>query len=122
MPSSDYVKLERRLVLAAWACHVFGYTSNHAMLDNLREVEEGYDSNGRSYLVQAILARGSKCRIPAEVLHQYDANIRLHLKAYNRRRKEPITLRYFQHLALLSTELFLDNFFYHEKELRRNLN
>jgi hypothetical protein len=122
VPASDYVKLEQRLVLAAWACQQLGYTSNKAMLENLCEVEEGFASNGRSYLVSTILARGSKCLVPEEDLARYDANIRGHLAYFNKHRKETLTLRYFQDLSLLITELFLDRLFNHKKKLRAELN
>jgi hypothetical protein len=121
MPSNAYVKLEQRLVLAAWAAHKLGYSSNQAMLHSLREVEEGYDSNGRSYLVQAIVARGSKCFVREQDLELYDANILAHLSYFNRYRKERLVLRYFQHLCLLISELFLNYRFNHESELRREL-
>jgi len=114
--------LEQRLVLAGWACQQLGYASNKAMLESLREVEEGYTGDGRSYVVSAILARGSKCLIPAEDLLRYDANIRGHLAHFDKHRRVPLTLRYFQHLALLVTELFLDRIFNHEKALRASLN
>jgi len=119
---SQYVKLEERLVLAAWGCHVLGYSSNKAMLENLRETDEGYDSTGRSFLVQAILARGAKCLVPREDLLRYDANIRGHLTYFNLHRNEPLKLRYFQQLSLLLSEFFLDRLFNHEKTLRKDLN
>jgi len=119
---NDYFKLEQRLVLAGWACQQLGYASNKAMLEGLRDVEEGYAGDGRSHLVSTILARGSKCLVPAEDLLRYDANIRGHLAYFNKRRKEPLALRYFQHLALIVTELFLDRLFNHEKALRAALN
>ena len=122
MPTNDYFKLEQRLVLAGWACQQLGYASNKAMLEGLREVEEGYAGDGRSHLVSAILARGSKCLVPAEDLLRYDENIRGHLAFFNKRRKEPLALRYFQHLALLVTDLFLNQLFNHEKALRAALN
>ncbi len=122
MAGNDYVKLEQRLVLAAWACQKLGYASNKAMLEGLREIEEGFAGDGRSYLVSTILARGSKCLVRAEDLVRYDANIRGHLAHFNKRRQEPLALRYFQHLALLVTELFLDRLFNHEKALRLELN
>lgn len=121
MPASDYVKLEQRLVLAAWAVHQLGYSSNKAMLDSLRDVEEGFDGKGGSFVVQAIAARGSKCRVPPEDLERYDANIRAHLNYFNKHRKERLTLRYFQHLSLLISELFLDRRFNHEARLRQEL-
>ena len=122
MPASDYLKLEQRLVLAGWVCEQFGYTTNKAMLENLRDVEEGYDSEGRSFLAQTILARGSKCLVPKSDMERYDANVRGHLAYFNKHRKEPLMLRYFQHLSLVITELFLDRVFNHEKTLRRSLN
>ncbi len=122
MPASDYIKLEQRLVLAAWAIHKLGYSSNKAMFDSLREVEEGFDGKGSSFIVQAITARGSKCLVPSEDLERYDANIRAHLKHFNKHRKERLTLRYFQHLSLLISELFLDLRFNHEAKLRQDLN
>ncbi len=122
MPTSDYIKLEQRLVLAAWAYHKLGYTSNKAMLESLHEVEEGFDGKGSSFLVQAIAARGSKCLVAREDLERYDANIRAHLNYFNKHRKERLTLRYFQHLSLLIAELFLDRRFNHEAALRQDLN
>lgn len=120
--TGQYVKLEERLVLAAWGCHILGYTSNKAMLENLREVEEGYDNNGSSFLAQTILARGSKCLVNRENLLRYDLNIKGHLAHFNRYRTAPLKLRYFQHLSLLFSELFLDHVFNHEKSLRKALN
>lgn len=122
MPASDYVKLEQRLVLAAWGCHMLGYSSNKAMLEDLREVDEGYESTGRSHLLQRILSRGSKCLVRWEDLEQYDANVRGHLAYFNQHREEALTLRYFQHLSLLISELFLDRRFNHKKRLRKELN
>lgn len=122
MPASDYVKLEQRLVLAAWVCQQFGYVSNKAMLESLREVEEGFATNGRSHLVSTILARGSKCHVSEEDLDRYDANVRSHLAYFNKHLKETLTLRYFQHLSLLATELLLDRLFNYEKTLRADLN
>jgi len=119
---NDYFKLEQRLVLAAWACQQLGFASNKAMLEALRDVDEGYAGDGRSYVVSTILARGSKCLVPQEDLLRYDANIRGHLAYFNKRRKDPLVLRYFQHLALLVTELALDRLFNHEKALRAALN
>jgi hypothetical protein len=121
MPASDYIKLEQRLVLAAWANQMLGYSTNKAMLDSLREAEEGFDGKGSSFLIQAIAARGSKCLVPSEDLERYDANIRAHLNYFNKYRKERLTLRYFQHLSLLISELFLDRRFNHEAKLRQEL-
>lgn len=131
MPTSDYLKLEQRLVLAGWACRQLGWEedawsadakpANARMLAHLKDAPEGYEANGKSGLVRMILARGAKCLVPKGDLERYDENVRAHLAFFNRHRKEPLTLRYFQHLSLLVTELFLDQFFNHEKALRKSL-
>lgn len=121
-PSNDYVKLEERLVLADWAVHQLGYESNRAMLEDLKERDEGYDSSGESFVLQAILSKGAACKISRDHLERYDSNIKAHLTYFNRHRREPLTLRYFQHLSLLITERFLDLFFNHKKLLLKELN
>ncbi len=118
----EYVKLEQRLVLAAWVCQKLGFNSNKAMFEALRGVDEGFDGVGRSYLVQAIASRGSKCQILLEDLERYDANIKDHLAYFNKHRKEALTLRYFQHLSLIVSEFLLDRLFNRGQALRAELN
>ena len=117
-----YTKLEHRLVLLTWLNALFGYASNAEMLQDTKKVAEGYDSEGHSYLYRHLQARGSKVKIPEADLARYDENIRLHLETINRHRAEPITLRYFQHLAALYTEVFLDRLFNHKDQLLADLN
>ncbi|RMD62700.1 restriction endonuclease subunit R, partial [Candidatus Parcubacteria bacterium] len=117
-----YTKLEHRLVLLAWLNSLFGYESNKALLEDCKGVDEGYASDGHSYLYHHLLARGSKVRVPVGDLARYDENIWLHLERINRHRPEPITLRYFQHLAALYTEVFLDRLFNHKAQLLADLN
>jgi len=118
----QYVRLERRLVLLAWLNDSLGYRTNRDLLVDMKEVDEGFDSSGRSYVYHRLEARGSKVKIPLTDLARYDDNIREHLRAMNARRAEPITLRYFQHLAVLYAEIFLDRYFNHRGELLRSLN
>jgi len=119
---TEYVKLEQRLVLLTWLNSLFGYDSNRDLLADLREAGEGFDASGRSYIYHRLIARGDKLKITPAALARYDDNIREHLEAMNARRQEPITLRYFQHLALLYTEVFLDDYFNHRGKLLRWLN
>lgn len=119
---SEYVKLEQRMVLLAWLNSMFGYDSNRALLADLREADEGFDASGHSYVYHRLIARGNKVKISPDDLARYDDNIREYLKAMNARRTKPITLRYFQHLALLYTEVFLDHYFNHRETLLQSLN
>src|ERR1051325_12007952 len=120
--ADEYVKLEERLVLADWAVHQFGYESNRLMLEDLKERDEGFDSLGESYILQGILSKGIACRIPRDDLEPYDSNVKTHLTYFNSHRREPLTLRYFQHLSLLVTERFLDLLFNHKQKLQQELN
>ena len=120
--TTQYVKLEQRLVLLSWLNQHFGYDNNRDLLADLKEAAEGFDASGRSYIYHRLEARGDKVQIPQADLIRYDANIREHLQAMNARRPEPITLRYFQHAAVLYTEIFLDWYFHRRGEMLRSLN
>ncbi len=119
---SEYVRLEERLVLLAWLNSLFGYEHNRDLLADLKEAAEGFDASGHSYVYHRLEARGDKVKIPLADLARYDDNIREHLRAMNARRPEPITLRYFQHVAVLYTEIFLDRYFHRRGEMLRSLN
>ena len=120
--STQYVKLEQRLVLLAWLNGLFGYKSNRDLLKDMKKAAEGFDASGRSYIYYQLEARGDKVQVPPADLARYDDNIREHLRAMNARRPEPITLRYFQYLAVVYTEIFLDWYFHHRREMLRSLN
>lgn len=119
---SEYIKLERRLVLLAWLNDLLGYERNRDVLADMKEVDEGFDASGRSYIFHHLEARGSKVKLELADLARYDDNIREHVRAMNARRPEPITLRYFQYLATLYSEIFLDAYYGGRGELRASLN
>ncbi len=117
------LQLENRLILVAWLNHLLGYPSNQEMLGNIeKHVAEGFAADGHSHLYHHLIAQGDKVKIPAADLERYDANIRQHLEQINRGRTEKITLRYFQHLAALCTEIVLDRLFHKKAELLQELN
>jgi len=118
----EYVKLERRLVLLAWLNSLVGYKSNQELLADMKPADEGFDPYGRSFIYHRLVGQGEKLKVPLPDLGRYDDNIRNHLAAINARRPEPITLRYFQYLALLYTEIYLDWRFNRPGELLRELN
>lgn len=118
----QYVKLENRLVLLAWLNDLLGYAHNRDLLADMKQADEGFDASGRSHLYHRLMSRGSQVKIPTDDLARYDENIRAHLAALNRRRAEPITLRYFQYLAALYTEIVLDRLFNHRVQFLQDLN
>lgn len=117
-----YHKLERRLVLLAWLNRHFGFEDNEDFLKSLAEADNGFDDAGMAFVTARLLSRGSKCRLSRDTLARYDANIGRHLAAINRKRTRPIVLRYFQHLALLYTEIYLDRYFHDRANLLAELN
>ena len=101
--------LERRLTLLAWLRSRLGYSDTVELLSDFKQLNEGFDDAGRSYACAHLKARSERMReiTPAD-LERYDDNIREHLATMNAGRSQPITLRYFQYLAALCAEIFLD--------------
>ena len=103
--------LQQRLTLLAWLHDRLGYTDTKQLLDDIRLADEGFDGDGRSYVYARLASRAGQLRdVTTADLERYDDNIREHLAAMNAGRTRPITLRYFQYLAALYTEMFLHRY------------
>ncbi len=122
--SKNHVRLEQRLLLLGWMHSLFGYEQNRELLADAKKIKEGFNSPDgiHSYLYHLLLSRGDKVSISQYDLSRYDNNIRDHVRLMNTNRFEPITLRYFQHLSVLYTEVYLDKYFNQRGELRQALN
>ena len=121
MPSTQYIKLEQRLILLAWLNSLFGYKNNQELLQDIKEAGEGFDATGRSHVCQRLASRGGKVRVAWADLIRYDDNIRTHLRGINVHRPG-LKLKYFQYLAALYTEIFLDGYFSNRANMRQSLN
>ncbi len=99
--------LEGRLALHAWANGLLCYADTRETLSDLGRADEGFDGEGKSGVFYRLRSRSDKLGLPLADLERYDENVRRHLDRLNRLRPEPVTLRYFQHLAALYTEIFL---------------
>lgn len=107
--SRGYAQLERQLSLLGWLHHQLGYENTVALLEDIKDADEGFDENGLSHICTRLVSRAGQMHgLTPEDLHRYDDNIRGHLAAMNEGRAEQITLRYFQYLAALYTEIYLD--------------
>lgn len=101
-------KLENHLTLHGWINDQFGYKSTQDLLNQVKNFEEGFTSDGYTEVCKFLLSRPNlKPEVKLE-LPIYDTNIRRHLSAINNNRTQPIVLRYFQYLSLLYTEIYLD--------------
>ena len=106
-PPRTLKRIESELMLLGWANLQFGFKSNKALFDKMKGTAEGYDPDGRSHVARTLVGHDQRI-VPAGDLERYDDNVRRHLATINERRQDPITLRYFQQLAALYAELFLD--------------
>ena len=104
-----YARLERQLSLLAWLHHQLGFETTGDLLKDIKPINEGFGEDGRSHVCTHLESRSGKMHgLTAQDLQHYDDNIRRHLAAMNDGRVDPITLRYFQYLAALYTEIYLD--------------
>ena len=87
------------------------------MAEHLRnEALEGLDENNIHRFHHALTAQlFNLTQLPTELLLEYDQNIVKHTQRLNERRitrgDEPIVWKYFQYLALLFSEIYLDRYF-----------
>ena len=124
MPKNNSQRqLDNHLTLHAWLNRCFRYETTRSLLNDVKNnVDEGFDSDERSLIYEFLRFRAEPNSRIEEALPTYDANIKRHLAAINNKRTQPIVLRYFQYLALLYTEIFLDWKFNRPAEFLRQLN
>lgn len=121
--SRGYAKLEGRLVLLSWLHRQLGYENTRDLLNDIKHINEGYDQTGCTYICTHLTSRSNLMSgVIIDDLQRYDDNIRSHLASINARRAESITLRYFQYLAALYTEIYLDWYFNRPEKLLGSLN
>ena len=120
--SKSQRQLDNHLTLHAWLNKCFRYETTRSLLSDVEKVDEGFNPDGHSPVCKFLMYRAELNPKIEEALPIYDANIKRHLAAINNKRTQPIVLRYFQYLALLYTEIFLDWKFNSPREFLRQLN
>ena len=106
-----------KLVLNQWLLSLFNVKRFEDLAEHLRdEALEGLDENNIHLFHHALTAyQLNLTHLPAELLLEYDQNIVMHTQRLNERRitrgEEPIVWKYFQYLALLFSEIYLDRYF-----------
>jgi hypothetical protein len=117
-----------KLVLNQWLLAQFNVKRFEDLAEHLRsELLEGLDENNVHHFHHALTAQlFNLTQLPTELLLEYDQNIVRHTLRLNERRitrgEEPIVWKYFQYLALLFTEIYLDRYFRDPKALLAALN
>lgn len=116
-------RLQEALVLHKYILHLLGCKDLEALSQDLKDPAlEGVDDEGTSRIFYALKMHMYDYKIKEEKLYEYDRNIVKHTKEINERRKEKITWKYYQYLALLFTEIYLDRFFSDKQRLLDDIN
>lgn len=122
------VPFAHKLVLNQWLLSLFNVKRFEDLAEHLRnEALEGLDENNIHHFHHALTAQlFNLTQLPTELLLEYDQNIVKHTQRLNERRithgEDPIVWKYFQYLALLFTEIYLDRYFRDPKALLKALN
>ena len=128
--NSPQLPFARKLVLHQWLLSLFGVERFDQLAEHLRdEALEGFDENNIHRFHHALclhLPADTRPELPDELLLEFDqAIVRVTQRLNERRitRGEPaIAWKYFQYLALLFTEIYLDRYFRDPDALRAALN
>ena len=118
---------DRRLILNQWMLRLFEADSFETLGRGLKDPGyEGFDEENNSRFYDVLKTRlFERKQLSADVLHGYDQNIVRHwLRIADRRNRQdhPVFPKYFQYLALLFTEIYLDRYFRDEAGLLGTLN
>ena len=120
------LEFQQKLVLNQWLLGLFKVGSLENLAKYLKDEQlEGYDGENVSRFCRQIINRlPGNSGIRPEDLLMFDENIFHHTERLNRGRRgmERIRWKYFQYLALLFTEIYLDRYFGDSAGLREDLN
>ncbi|MDG6251505.1 hypothetical protein, partial [Methanocalculus sp.] len=112
--SSKEGALRPWLVKCAFGNRLFGMKSFQDFKSLLAEIEEGEGEDGHSHFYHVLKNHGGfrqNADITIDELRNYDDNIVRHMHRINTHRDVPIRLKYYQWLATLFTEAYLDRYF-----------
>jgi len=102
------MKIEKYFILNKYLLSLFGVSDFKELQLKLKDAKEGVDSDGKTYFVNILISTFPNKIIPEDDLLRYDSNIQEYVGKINRKRGD-VSLKYFQYLAVLFTEIVLDN-------------
>ena len=114
------MKLENHLVLNKYFLKLFGFTEFDELREKLKDTQEGYDSTRRSYFIDVLIGLKPEWE---DLLLRYDSAIREYVEKLRQSRRQPnFNLKYFQYLAILFTEIFLERYYNNKGRFIAELN
>ena len=120
---SPQVRFDHKLILNQWLLSLFNVKSFEQLAEHLRSKSlEGLDENNVHHFHHALTAQlFNMPQLPTDLLLEYDQNIVKHTQRLNEQRitrgEEPLVWKYFQYLALVFTEIYLDRYFHDPQAL-----
>jgi len=115
------MRLEKYLILNKYLLSLFGVHSISDLRDELKNTKVGFDNDGRSFFVDTLIGL-ENLKINLNDLLQYDGAIKEYSERLSKHRRENIVLKYFQYLAVLFAEIYLDRYFNRKHESLSDLN
>ena len=123
------LRFEQRLVLYQWLLGLFGVPTFNFLAAKLKAPElEGFDENNVTRFYQALclhIPAEKRPNLPDDQLLGYDQNLVRHWRRITERRNHAgpfLYPKYFQYLALLFAEIYLDRYFRDPDRLLAQLN
>jgi len=111
MAKQTTYKLDQTLLLNTYFLNLFGCKTTDELYLAMKKPElEGETAEGVSFLCRELIERIASPLLTAEKLLEYDAHIHTYTEEINQDRETPVKWKYFQYLALLFTEIYLDNY------------
>lgn len=104
-------RLDDFLVLNTFMNRLFGMKNFDDFQALLKNVDEGFDDEGRSFVFRTLKSQKNIDPQLKSKLEEYESNIKSYVDHINSRQELPIRLKYFQYLAALFTEIYLDRYF-----------
>jgi hypothetical protein len=121
------LRFDQKLVLYQWILDLFEVSSFDVLAESLKDPSyEGFDEDNVSHFHRVLRARlFERGELTHDILRAYDDNIVRHWQAITEKRNRggPRLLpKYFQYLALLFAEIYLDRYFRDPEGLLTSLN
>ena len=114
------MRFEEQLVLNKYFQSLLGIDDFNELRNKLKDTEEGYDSQGRSYFVDVLIGLKPEWE---NLLLRYDEAIKEYVEKLRQSRRQPnFNLKYFQYLAVLFTEIFFDKCYNDRERFLNELN
>lgn len=113
------MNLEKHLVLNKFFLDKLGFSESKELFDLLKHIEYEVDDEKNSSFFK-VLSQLSNLKLEKEKLAEYDRNISYHVQRISKQRF--FSPKYFQYLAVLFSEIYLDNLKNNKKEFLAELN